>query len=236
MRSVLVFGGFLAAVVACSSSDNPNAANEAAIDANARALCTQLFQCCSQSELAALSFVDSTTPPTLDGCIALHSQNGRAYEGVTNAEAAAHRVAIHLEKSDACVTQVKALSCSDFHARLVRIHLGDIFSLCQSDVVEPLVANDQACRFYFDCQGGSCVGGDAEEADAGADAKGKCAALPPAGQPCASDGCAPGSHCDLDTNTCEALVAKGGACVSDDACTSGACEDGKCISPGRCGG
>jgi hypothetical protein len=217
-----VFG--FVTVAACSSDGNPNAATEAAIDANSKALCEKLFGCCSESELADLSFVDSKTPPSLAGCEALHSKNGRDFEAATNTEASEHRIVVHLDKSNACVADVKALSCSDFHSRLIRLQLGDIFSLCQSAIVEPLVADDGDCKQYSDCKGGICDSG-------------KCKTFPAEGQPCTPDnGCVQGTRCDPDANTCKALVAKGGTCDYDEECASGACGNSKCTSPGRCGG
>lgn len=214
----------LAVLVACGDDDgNPDAAKDAAIDANAKVLCNRIFSCCSQSELADLSFVDVKSPPTLDGCIALHAKNGRDYKPPTDEAAAAGKVLVHLEKSEACVAEIEKLSCSDFHARLVRLHLGDAYGLCNPAVVESLVADGKECKTYLDCKSQSCE-------------RGVCKPFPAAGQPCAPDGCAAGMRCNPDTLVCEVLVAKGEACTSDDACASGACRSGKCATPGRCGG
>ena len=212
-----------AIVVACGDDEDPNAATLEAIDENSKALCERIFSCCSQSELADLSFVDTKSPPSLAGCIALHSQNGRDYKATTDAEQGAGHVAIHLERSPACVAEVRALSCSDFHARLVRVHLGDAFAMCNSAVVEPLQPDGETCTQYFACKGGICDT--------------TCKTFPAEGQACNPDqGCAEGKRCDPDTKTCKALVAKNGDCTYDDECASGACGNGKCVTPGRCGG
>lgn len=217
---VVVFG----VVVACGEDEDPNAATLSAIDDNANALCEKIFSCCSEAELADLSFVDTKSPPSLAGCIALHAQNGRDYKAVTDAELAAGRIAVHLDRSAACVAEVRGLSCSDFHARLVRVHLGDAFGMCNPAVVEPLVADGAACSQYFSCRGGIC---DAET----------CKSFPTAGAACVPDqGCAEGMRCDPDSKTCKALVPKNGECTYDDECASGACGNGKCVAPGRCGG
>lgn len=211
------------AVPACSDDEDPNAATFEAIDENSKALCEKIFSCCSQAELADLSFVDTKTPPSLAGCIALHSQNGRDYKAATEAEQAAGRVSIHLDRSAACVAEVRGLSCSAFHTRLVRVHLGDAFGMCNAAVVEPLVADGADCGQYFSCKGGVCDT--------------KCKAFPAAGQACVPDqGCAEGMRCDPDAKICKALVPKNGDCSYDDECASGACGTGKCVTPGRCGG
>ena len=218
------FSVVVAVLVACGDDDaNPDAAKDAAIDANAKALCNRIFACCSQSELADLSFVDIKSPPTLAGCIALHAKNGRDYKPPTDEAAAASKVAVHLEKSEACVAEIEKLSCSEFQTRLVRLHLGDAYGLCNGVVVEALVADGKPCSTYLDCKSGSCAGG-------------TCKPFPAAGQACAPDGCAAGMRCNPDTLICEKLVAKGEACTSDDACESGACRSSKCATPGRCGG
>jgi len=223
----LVASGFVLSLVvliaACGDDDDPNAASLSAIDDNAKALCEKLFGCCSQSELADLSFVDTKSPPSLQGCIALHAQNGRDYKKVTDDEAAAGHVALHVDRSAACVTEVRGLSCSDFHTRLVRLHLGDAFGMCNAAVVEPLVADGQPCSQYFACKGGVCDT--------------NCKSFPAMGDTCVPDqGCAEGQRCDPDAKTCEALVPKNGDCTYDEECASGACGDGKCVTPGRCGG
>ncbi|MBX3227608.1 MAG: hypothetical protein KIT84_14735 [Labilithrix sp.] len=208
---------------ACGDDPDPDAAKDAAIDANAKALCERIFSCCSEAELADLSFVDVRSPPTQEGCVALHQKNGRDYKPPTDEAVAKGRVALHLERSDACVAEVRALSCSAFHARLVRLHLGDAYGLCNPAIVEPLVADGAECASYLDCKSGSCEGG-------------ACRPFPAAGEPCAPDGCAAGMRCNPDTAVCDELVAKGGDCTSDEACASGACRAGKCATPGRCGG
>lgn len=224
MRARLFSSSVIVAVlVACSDDPDPNAAKDAAIDANAKVLCERIFACCSQSELADLSFVDVKSPPTQDGCVALHQKNGRDYKPPTDKAAAEGKVSVKLEKSDACVAEIRALSCSEFHARIIRLHLGDAYGLCNPAVVEPLVADGQPCASYLECKSGSCE-------------RGTCKPFPAAGQPCASDGCAVGMRCNPDTLVCETLIAKGEACTADDACASGACRSGKCATPGRCGG
>ena len=119
-----------------------------------------------------------------------------------------------------------------------QLHVGDAFKLCTTDVVEPLVADGAKCRLYLDCKGGACElpPGTSAGADAGPEALGTCKALPKDGKPCLVDGCAEGHRCDLDKGICLRLVAVGAACDADDACASGACRGGKCVSPGRCGG
>lgn len=210
-------------IVACSDDDDPNAATLSAIDENAKVLCEKIFSCCSEAELADLSFVDTKSPPSLSGCIALHSQNGRDYKAATDTEATAKRISVHLDKSPACVTEVRGLSCSEFHARLVRVHLGDVFSMCNSAIVEPLLADGAQCGQYFSCKGGICDG--------------TCKSFPAIGAACTPDqGCGDGNRCDPELKTCKALVQKNGDCSNDDECASGACGNGKCVTPGRCGG
>lgn len=217
-------------LVACSSEDEKSAARIASEEA-AVVLCDRLFACCSPTELGQLPFVDDQLPPTYEGCVDLHKRTALEYIGVTDGEVAAGRVALHLDRTSACVQTVRAETCTQFHARLRRLHLGDAYALCNADVVEPLVADEGACKLYLDCRSGSCVG-----AKASADGLGKCKALPTDGQPCAVDGCATGLRCDPDEGKCTPLRGQGAECLADDACESGACRDGRCVSPGRCGG
>jgi hypothetical protein len=67
---------------------------------------------------------------------------------------------------------------------------------------------------------------------------GTCTAKPGNGQPCAARGsdaadiCAPGTRCD--GGSCRTLQHLGGQCQTDDACYSGNCEGGGCVSAGGC--
>jgi hypothetical protein len=228
----------LVAAGACNGDEKEKTASELAAEENARVLCERLFSCCTPAELAALPFVVERPPPTLDGCVEYHTRVGLEYVAVTEAEAAAGRVALHTDRSPACVTELREATCSAFHARLRGLHVGDAFALCNPVVVEPLVEDDAACRFYLDCRGGHCAlpAGAGTGADAGPEATGTCKALPPAGAACADDACAEGLRCDPDTGKCVKLGEEGDACDADDACASAACRGGKCASPGRCGG
>jgi hypothetical protein len=223
-----------ALVFACGDDDAGKTAAERAMEDNAVVLCDRLFSCCTPAELGALAFVDEKSPPTHEGCIAYHQKTAREYVELTNAEAAAGRVALHLDRSGACVAERRGESCSAFHARLPRLHLGDAYALCNGAVVEPLVADESRCRLYLDCKSGNCEGASADTASP--EPAGTCKPIPKDGEPCAVDGCAEGLRCDPDTTRCAPLVQKGGSCLADDACASGACRGGRCVSPGRCGG
>src|SRR5262249_39725754 len=145
---VVVFA--TASVVACK--DDKDAALQRAVTDHAQILCDHFFSCCTTAELQQLAFVDEVkppTPPTREGCVALHTRTGQGYVGDTNAEEGAGRVALHVDESEACAAETRDLSCAAFHARLVKFHLGDAFALCNSAIVEPLVANGGPCKLYL---------------------------------------------------------------------------------------
>lgn len=228
-------GAGLFVVGACSDDDAD--AFDAAIGTHAQILCDKLFSCCTDAELADLAFVDDKSPPTRDGCIALHRRTGGEWLPLTRSEEAAGRVAIDLSESEGCAEETRALDCASFHARLVRIHLADVFSLCNAAIVKPNLGSGSACRIYFDCQSGFCdlPPGSAGK-DAGSEPIGTCKPLPGPDQACPSEECAEDLRCNPETARCTPLVGRGGGCAADDECASGACRDGKCVSPGRCGG
>jgi hypothetical protein len=220
--------------VACK--DDKDAALQRAVTDHSQILCDHIFSCCNTAEIAQMAFVDDKKPADHDGCVALHTRTGQGYIADTDAEEAAGRVALHVDQSDACAAETRGLNCADFHARLVKVHLEDAFALCNSAIVEPLVANGGQCKLYFDCQSGYCDAPVSGKADGGAEVLGTCKPLPSAGQPCPGAVCADGLRCDPKTTTCTKLVATNGACQQDDECVSGSCPAGKCITPGRCGG
>ena len=239
-RAVVLGGCAAVAVTALPSlscKDDTDAKIQAAISDHAAILCDHLFSCCTPTELAELPFVDDHAPPTHDGCVAFHTKNGQTYIADTNAEQAAGRVALHVDESSACADRIRELSCTDFHATLAQIHVADAFSLCTSAIVEPLVDDGGPCKLYLDCRSGYCeTPPDGSGSDAGADVRGTCKPIPRVGQKCPGGACAPGARCDPATAACVALVGAGHACEIDAECASGACTNGKCISPGRCGG
>jgi hypothetical protein len=224
----------LAALVACKT-DKDKLVQQAVSD-HSTILCDHLFACCTSAELADLPFVDDKTPPTHDGCVAFHTQNGQQYVGDTNAEEGAGRIAIHVEASGACADQTRALDCKDFHDRLVKVHVADAFALCNSAIVEPLVADGGQCRLYLDCTSGYCEMPKGTAPDAGPDVLGTCKPMPKENEPCPGLQCADGLRCSSSQNKCVKLIAAGGNCLEDDECVNGACRGGKCVSPGQCGG
>ncbi len=216
-------------------SDDEKSASEKAAEANAELLCDRLFSCCAEAELMALPFVSEDSPPSRAGCVELHRKTALEYLGITEAEGAAGRLAIHLDENEACASEIEGESCSAFHARLRRLHVGDAYALCNPAVVEPLVPNGEPCRIFLACKSGYCEL--PPGVDAGAQPSGVCKSLPASGERCRpEDGCRDGGRCDPDTLVCEPLGSTGAPCVVDDACASGACRDGQCVSPGRCGG
>jgi len=206
------------AFVACSGDDE-DAALRSAVEDHSTILCERLFSCCTEAELGEIPFVDEKSPPTQDGCVAYHRKVGESYLPATKAATAR----IDLGRSEACATETRSLPCADLRRRLLAIHLGDAFLLCQSAIVTAESADGAPCESYLDCASGYC-------------AARTCRPLPGTGDPCPTDECASGLRCAPTTRTCEPLVAKGGTCASDDACVSGACRDGRCVSPGLCGG
>jgi hypothetical protein len=227
-----LFGACVAALVAaCSKDSDPNLP---VVSDNAQALCDRLFSCCTPSELEGFRFVDDHTPPTHDGCIAFHTNNGTSDLTTNAAEVAAGRIAVHLDRSSGCIATLQAASCAEFYARLVHLHVGDAFSLCNSVIVEPLVSNGGKCKVYLDCQSGYCEIPASATPDAGG-AGGTCKPAPKANEPCTSE-CGDGLRCDPTTALCQPLAPAGGDCTTPEACKSGACQSGKCVSPGKCGG
>lgn len=237
-RSLVVATVVVSAVTtsAACSDDKEKTASELAVEANAQVLCERLFSCCTPPELDALPFVDDQEPPTQEGCVAYHTKTALGFLGLTEGAAAAGRLALHVDRSNACVETIRSESCAAFHARLPRLHLADAYALCNSTVVDPLVDDEGPCTLYLDCKGGFCQTPEGGAADGKPDAKGTCKPLPKEGLRCVVDGCAPGLRCDPDANLCVTFIEAGGACVDDNACASGACRGGKCVSPGRCGG
>jgi hypothetical protein len=219
---------FLLGMLAACSSDDEDERLRGAVEDHSRILCERLFACCAEGELAEIAFVDEKRPPTYEGCIAYHRKVGESYLGPTKAAADRGNVAIHLERSAACADETRALACSDLHERLLRVHLGDAFVLCNSEIVEPLVEDGGACETYLECTSGYCV--------VGGKGAGTCRPIPKTREACPTGECALGLRCAPETRTCVGLVAKGGTCTADDECESGACRDGRCISPGLCGG
>lgn len=240
MRSRPLVLGSLALLVTISnaacSSDKEKSASELAVEANAQVLCERLFSCCTPVELDALPFVDETDPPTEEGCVAYHTKTGLSYLAVTEGAANAGRAGLHVDASEACVETIRAETCSEFHSRLPRLHLGDAYSLCNTAIVEPGVDDGGACTLYIDCKGGFCATASGDAADGSENAEGTCKALPTAGQRCLAGACAEGFHCDADTAVCQPYIELGKACLDDNACATGACRGGKCVSPGLCGG
>ncbi len=223
-------------LVVAACGDDEKSPAEIAAEANADVLCERLFSCCTPNELDALPFVDEKKPPTREGCVAYHAKTATSFLALTDRAAAAGRVAVHLDRSAACVEKLRAETCSEFHRRLPKLHLGDAYGLCNPDVVEPRVEDGQSCTLYLDCKGGFCETPGGGAGDGGAETDGTCKSLPKAGERCVIDGCAPGFRCDPETTLCEAYREAGEDCVDDNACASGACRGGKCVSPGRCGG
>jgi hypothetical protein len=219
MRTALLV---LCGVVAACSGDDEDERLRETVEEHSRVLCERLFACCAEGELAEIPFVDEKRPPTYEGCVAYHRKVGESSLGPTKASAERGNVALHLERSRACAEETRAIACSDLRARLVRVHLGDAFALCNAELVEPRVENDGACESYLDCTSGYCV-------------MGTCKPIPKVREPCPSGECAIDLRCAPETATCVGLVAKGGGCSADDECESGACRDARCISPGLCG-
>jgi hypothetical protein len=222
--------GACALLVGVACSDDEKSASEIAAEDNAALLCNRLFACCAESELAALPFVADDSPPTREGCLALHRRTALEYVAVTESEETEGRIALHVDRSASCVADLGRESCADFHVRLRRLHVGDAYALCNPAIVEPLVEDGRPCRLYLGCRSGYCQGASNED-------EGTCAPLPIDGEPCrVVDGCAGDLHCDADALRCKPLVPTGDPCVVDEECSSGACRDRRCASPGRCGG
>src|SRR5690606_35844399 len=135
-RFLFILVGLAAVSPACGDDDEPTA-SELAASANAQVLCERLFGCCTPPEPDPLPFVDEKKPPTQEGCVAYHTKTALGFLALTEAAASAGRVTLHVDRSAACVDAIKNESCSEFHARLPRLHLADAYALCTPDVVEP---------------------------------------------------------------------------------------------------
>jgi hypothetical protein len=221
MRGLAVLFGLFAVLAACSGDDEDERLR-ALVDDHSRILCERLFACCAEGELAEIPFVDEKRPPTYEGCIAYHRKVGESYLGPTKAAAERGAATLHLDRSGACADETRAIPCSDLRERLLRVHLGDAFVLCNAELVEPRVEDGAPCESYLECTSGYCVAG-------------TCKPIPKTREPCPTGECATGLRCAPETQTCIALFPKGAPCTADDECGSGACRDGKCISPGLCG-
>jgi hypothetical protein len=211
-------------LLAACSDDHEKTASEIAVEENSALLCDRLFDCCTPQELDALPFIDEQRPPTHEGCVAYHTKTGREYLPKTEGEAGQGHLAVHPEASAECIKQLREESCSEFSHRLLRLHVADAFALCNETVVEPLRDDGEPCGLYLSCKDGYCDNG-------------TCKALPKAGEACTPDpGCSKDMRCDPNALRCAAYGEAGDDCTDDGACFSGMCSEGKCITPGRCGG
>ena len=118
--------------------------------------------------------------------------------------------------------------------------------LCQPGLVCALVASDPAT---YQCEAPVAASAPCHRALPSAcptgavcvvasGTEGVCQPQGQAGQPCVTGtgvlfGCAPGTTCDFDTDTCVALVENGGACTADAQCAN-ACAGGVCSPPIAC--
>ena len=186
----------------------------------AAATCTKWFGCCNATEFmdktlgasteeecetTFAGLIDSLLVPTLRDSVA----NGRlVYHGDVMAD---------------CLATYDDLSCAQFE---LAQNVSGADSPCD-DPFEGLVADAGACANDVDCVSNYCSGDSV--GSGGAITFGACRAAPGPGTPCDDGQCIDGAFCD-GTN-CQAKLADGTACTSDEECINDRCD----VATNQCG-
>jgi len=197
--------------------------------------CMKEFSCCTSTEIQmdfgafSIGGQPITTEPQCE----------MFYSGLFNSlvigeymtSIANGRVVYDSNAAGACLDLVDSLSCSEFGTQTSL----DGASGCQQFFI-PKVADGAACAQDYECTSNNCVGATTQPLKDGA-----CMPLPSSGQTC-SFNCASGTYCDFGMHSCQPVKANGGACDSNDTCTSAYCDgantgSGVCADkPARCDG
>jgi hypothetical protein len=133
---------------------------------------------------------------------------------------AAHATAATPTTTETCSTALEQSTCVAF--------LSGVSPPTQCFAQKGVAANGAACAFSAQCSSGFC----ALTADS---LCGTCAAMPAAGDSCATTGCGPTLSCVKATMLCQAPVASGGACDKTLPCGTGlSCVGSTMTAMGTC--
>lgn len=197
-------------------------------------MCAKMVECCTQQELEMellgasnemecqafyAGFVGQLLIPVLEDSVA----DGRlVYDG---------------QQMRTCLDALAAIECADLRAALEEGPAGSC-----DDPFTGQVALGGACANDVDCQSKLCNG---DQVDFNGNVTmGTCIQIPSNGQACVDGACGPDSFCDYSGGapTCQARLADGSGCGSNDDCASGACngamngQGGTCGAPMTCNG
>jgi len=168
----------------------------------AQAVCAQNFKCCSAADL--MNEKDGMDNPlTQQQCVQnISTQWSFTVQTISDGQAKG-RVAYDQPKAEACIAAIKAMSCDDWNSGLKQP------PECAQAFV-PKVAVGGKCDSEFECIAGFCDGDDASSD-------------PPKLGMC-KPSVAHGAACTF-ADTCVAQKAGGAACVGDNECGSGNCNE-----------
>jgi len=189
--------------------------------------CAQLTACCTTEEFMN----EALGADSEQECRALFTGFAGLLADVLNDSIAAGRVVYHGDRMADCIDAISTLSCTEFQ----QANGGPFPNGACQDPFEGQVAIGGECANDFDCTSEYCSG-DMLDFD-GNITFGACADAPLAGDPCDNNDCAEGAFCDFTAGmpTCEALLADGSGCTSDNQCASDSCNGADGGSPGTCG-
>jgi len=208
-------------LAACGGGGSGGVSPAGLASALAEASCNKHEECCTAEE-----FMDATLgSENAAECKAVLTGFGSLLTNVLDDSIEAGRVIYHPDRMEDCLAAIDALSCAEFKDN------GEINDSRCEDPFEGQVADGGECANDFDCVSNYCSG-DSMDFE-GNLTFGVCADDPVAGLPCDEGRCADSAFCDFETDLCEALLADGEACTSDNQCKSEEC-DTTTSSPGSC--
>jgi hypothetical protein len=189
----------------------------------AHSSCSKLSSCCTADEFKAQTLGATSEAQ----CEALIGGFGELFAKTLQDSISKGRVIYHADRMGDCIAVIDAASCIEYQNFTSGSFPGGSGSGCQ-DPFEGQVVMGGDCAQDFDCTSAYCSGDSVDQN--GTITFGKCAVLPPIGQPCDDSNCAAGAFCD-SANSCQATKADGASCSTRAECTSAGCNG----TPGTCG-
>jgi hypothetical protein len=180
----------------------------------AKAICPKAYDCCTTEQLMGNADLAGTTEAE---CEANTTQDFRKRLNTMQASENAGRAKFEQPAVDACLTALRAATCSDL--TMIRSLAG--LPACNSTFVTPLVALGGTCGQDYECIDSVC-----QKADGAWD--GVCVAGAAPGASCATNHCAKDLSCDPRGNVegdevCVAEQENGAACNDNYECKSRYC-------------